>query len=170
MPREKDDRRILSAVDLPDQWSQAPMETNSRARGFTTFGPGDEDALEEAMTQQQQEYLLSQGAIEGTWAAKGTLPEGVKNEGPPRRLAGARKAADIRTQQEAARKAEEEARRKALEGNPEAGGPPPAESDAQRRERERREVEERDRQRQAAESERQRQQAEAEQQAQRKKK
>jgi hypothetical protein len=115
MAREKDNRLILSAVQLPDQWARERDASGKeqgppRATGFTEYAPGDEDDLEAAMTPEQCEYLLDCGAIAGDWKAAGKLPAGVEPGASARRNATFRRASAVRKEAEAAKAEGREAR------------------------------------------------------------
>jgi hypothetical protein len=83
MPREKDTRKILSGVQVPD---------GSDMRTF--YRDEDMDDLEEILTQAQVDYLKEQKAIEGEWSPKGdkakTLKQAKMRPAPTtRQLSGA---------------------------------------------------------------------------------
>jgi multidrug resistance efflux pump len=63
MPKEKDNRRIVQGVQLPE------VDLNAKGGGMIqkTYTSGQEDELEAQLSPSQVEYLKAQGAIEGDW-------------------------------------------------------------------------------------------------------
>lgn len=72
--RQKDTRRILSAVQIPTNHVRNLQTGGMVATSFDTFKEGDEDGLEAVMTPKQYERLKKLGAIDGDWEPKGQEP------------------------------------------------------------------------------------------------
>lgn len=68
MAKVKDTRRIVSGVQIPEA-----------GRVLRTFGPGEEDELEEVLTAGQLAHLLAEGAVEGDWSPKAKAPSVMPN-------------------------------------------------------------------------------------------
>lgn len=102
--REKDTRRILSGVQLPEPSGSVGGVV---VRTYVQEADRDDrDALEDAMTPQDVEYLKSAGAIEGDWKPG-------QDSRPP--MAGSR--ADTGPSEMDALRAEIEALKAAVHGN-----------------------------------------------------